>query len=119
VPVAKVSRLKRSSKGTSGTRTVPAVPPKGWPVDCFQLVRRWNDNCLPADLVTARLTRQMARLRTQAPVTIALDPELTCYGCRHAFALRLGLELRLHPREAAELMGHSPLVHLQTYGHRI
>lgn len=32
---------------------------------------------------------------------------------------RLDLELGLHPREAAELMGHSPLVHLQTYGRRI
>ena len=32
---------------------------------------------------------------------------------------RLSLELGLHPREAAELMGHSPLVHLQTFGRRI
>jgi integrase len=48
-----------------------------------------------------------------------MPEDLTSYGLRHAFALRLGLELGLHPREAAELMGHSPLVHLQTYGRRI
>ena len=50
---------------------------------------------------------------------VALDEELTSYGCRHAYALRLAQQLGLHPREAAELMGHSPAVHLATYGRRL
>jgi integrase len=124
VPVAKVSRVKRSSKGTSGARTVPAVPPAGWPVDCFELVQRWRSHGLPEGMVAARspgqrLTQQLRRLRTQAPATIALDPELTAYSARHAFALRLAQRIGLHVREAAELMGHSPAVHLQTYGRRL
>jgi hypothetical protein len=31
----------------------------------------------------------------------------------------LGLDLGLHVREAAELMVHSPAVHLATYGRRL
>jgi integrase len=58
-----------------------------------------------------RLTQQLRRLR--------MPEELTAYGLRHAFALRLGLELGLSVREAAELMGHSPQVHLSTYGRRL
>ena len=57
------------------------------------------------------MTQQLRRLHMPA--------DLTSYGLRHAFALRLGLELGLHVREAAELMGHSPQVHLQTYGRRL
>ena len=48
-----------------------------------------------------------------------MPDDLSSYGLRHAFALRLGVELGLHTREAAELCGHSPLVHLQAYGRRI
>jgi integrase len=65
------------------------------------------------------LTQQLRRLRDQEPVAVELDQELTSYGCRHAFALRLAQRLGLHVREAAELMGHSPTVHLQTYGRRL
>jgi integrase len=65
------------------------------------------------------LTQQLRRLRDQALVEMDLDQELTSYGCRHAFALRLAQHLGLHIREAAELMGHSPAVHLQTYGRRL
>ena len=65
------------------------------------------------------LTQQLRRLRDQKPVEIPLDEELTSYGCRHAFALRLAQQLGLHVREAAELCGHSPSVHLQTYGRRL
>jgi integrase len=57
------------------------------------------------------LTQQLRRLQ--------MPEELTAYGLRHAFALRLGLDLGLHVREAAELMGHSPAVHLATYGRRL
>ena len=44
---------------------------------------------------------------------------LTPYGLRHAFALRLGIELGLSVRESAQLMGHTPQVHLNAYGRRI
>ena len=122
--LARVSRSKTSSKGTSGARTVPAVPPAGWPADCFDLLGRWRRHGLPPGMVAARspgqvLTQQLRRLRDQEPVVVALDEELTSYGCRHAYALRLAQQLGLHPREAAELMGHSPAVHLATYGRRL
>lgn len=114
--VAVVNRAKRSSKGSSGARTVPAVPPAGWPADCRDLLARWREHGLPAGLVTMRspgelLSHQLRRLH---------QPDgLTAYGLRHAFALRLGVELGLSVREAAELMGHSPAVHLSTYGRRL
>ncbi|KEF42080.1 MAG: hypothetical protein ER33_08135 [Cyanobium sp. CACIAM 14] len=116
VLVAVVSRSKRSSRGSSGARIVPAVPPAGWPADCRGLLERWKQSGLPPALLAARspgqvLTQQLRRLH---------QPEqLTAYGLRHAFALRLGLDLGLHVREAAELMGHSPQVHLATYGRRL
>ena len=114
--VAMVTRSKVSSKGSSGARTVPAVPPAGWPADCHGLLERWKAHGLPPGLLAARspgqvLTQQLRRLH--------LPAELTAYGLRHAFALRLGLDLGLHVREAAELMGHSPAVHLATYGRRL
>jgi integrase len=65
------------------------------------------------------LTQQLRRLRQQKPAVIALDAELTAYSCRHGFALRLAQQLGLHVRESAELMGHSPAVHLSTYGRRL
>lgn len=116
VLVAVVSRSKRSSHGSSGARTVPAVPPAGWPADCRRLLERWKHHGLPPGLLVARspgqlLTQQLRRLH--------LPEGLTAYGLRHAFALRLGLDLGLHVREAAELMGHSPAVHLATYGRRL
>lgn len=124
LPLAKVTRNKRSSKGRSGVRDVHAVPPAGWPVDCHNLAQRFNDHKLPEGMVAARspgevLGQQLKRLKTQKPVSIALDAELTPYGCRHAFALRLAQRLGLHVREAAELMGHSPQVHLNIYGRRL
>ena len=124
VPMARVQRVKVSSKGSGGMRVIPAVPPEGWPVDCFQLVGRWREHGFPVGMTAARspgqvLTQQLRRLRDQKVVQIALDEELTAYGCRHAFALRLAQKLGLHVRESAELMGHSPAVHLLTYGRRL
>ncbi|MFN4864790.1 MAG: site-specific integrase [Cyanobium sp.] len=124
VPIAKVSREKRSSKGASGIRNVPAVPPAGWPDDFHGLGKRWNEHGLPPALVAywspgEKMAQQLARLQKQQPVGIALDAELTPYSCRHAFALRLAQQVGLHVREAAELMGHSPAVHLSTYGRRL
>lgn len=122
--LARVTRLKRSSKGSSGARIVPAVPPEGWPDDCFDLLGRWNRHGLPPGMVAARspgevMAQQLSRLQIQKPVELELPKELTPYGLRHAFALRLGQQLGLHVREAAELMGHSPQVHLSTYGRRL
>lgn len=124
VPIAKVSREKRSSKGVSGARTVPAVTPDKWPADCYGLADRWKEYGLPPAMVAhwspgEKLARQLERLRIQKPVAMELDAELTPYGCRHAFALRLAQKIGLHVREAAELMGHSPAVHLSTYGRRL
>jgi integrase len=122
--LARVQRVKRSSRGSSGARPVPAVPPPGWTADCHGLLARWRRHGLPVGMVRASspgqvLTQQLRRLRDQGPVEMELDQELTSYGCRHAFALRLAQHLGLHVREAAELMGHSPAVHLQTYGRRL
>ena len=122
--VARVTRQKRSSKGSSGARVVAAVRPAGWPDDCHGLLDRWERYGLPPGLLAARspgeaMAQQLNRLQIQKPVEIELPKELTPYGLRHAFALRLGQHLGLHVRESAELMGHSPQVHLQTYGRRL
>jgi len=116
VPVAVVTRSKRSSKGATRPRQVTAVPPADWPPDCFKLLSRWRAHRLPdwSQRVTgpgAHMTQQLRRLQ--------MPNGLTSYGLRHAFALRLGLDLGLHVRESAELMGHSPQVHLATYGRRL
>jgi integrase len=123
-PVAVVSHVKRNSRGSTGQRRVPAVPPSGWPADCHQLVERFQTHGLPDCVVQHRspgevLSQQLMRLRKRKAIAGELSPELTSYGLRHAFALRLGITLGLHVRESAALMGHSPAVHLQTYGRRL
>lgn len=122
--VARVTRSKKSSKGSSGARPVPAVPPRGWPADCFELLDRFNRHGLPSGMLAARspgevLAQQLARLKLTKPVEIELPAELTPYGLRHAFALRLATDLGLHPREAAALMGHTPQTHMAVYGRRL
>jgi site-specific recombinase XerD len=62
---------------------------------------------------------QLGRLKKQQDATGELRSELVPYSLRHAFALRLGIEMGLSVRECAELMGHSPAVHLSTYGRRL
>lgn len=122
---ATVNHQKKSSKGESGARSIPAVPPTGWAADCHELLKRWRSYGLPpvvsesARSAGDALSRQLRRLKDSKPMEIQLDPELTSYGCRHAFALRLGIDLGLSIRESAELMGHSPQVHLSSYGRRI
>jgi len=116
LPVAVVTRSKLSSRGATRPRQVPAVPPADWPTDCFNLIQRWRAHGLPhwsqqATGPGAHMTQQLRRLK--------MPTDLTSYGLRHAFALRLGLDLGLHVRESAELMGHSPQVHLATYGRRL
>jgi integrase len=122
--VAVVAHEKRNSKGKVGARTVPAVPPAGWPGDCFGLLRRWEEHGLPLAMVAMaspgeRLSKQLERLHQQKVAQGQMRPELTPYGLRHAFALRLGVDLPLSVREAALLMGHSPAVHLSTYGRQL
>ncbi len=124
VPVATITREKVSSKGRSGARQCPAVPPAGWPADCSGLVERFNQHGIPPAMAKAAspgevMAQQLHRLKGQPPVEGSIAAELTPYGCRHAFALRLALQLGMHTREAAALMGHSPAVHLSTYGRRL
>lgn len=57
------------------------------------------------------MIQQLRRLR--------MPRELTSYSLRHSCVLRLGLELGLHVREAAEVMGHSPAVDIAAYGRRL
>jgi len=122
---ATVSHQKKSSKGLSGARIVPAIPPPGWAADCDGLLERWQKHGLPLSVVNhphsagGALSQQLDRIQKSKAVEMPLDAELTSYGCRHAFALRLGIDLGLSVRESAELMGHSPQVHLSTYGRRI
>jgi len=122
--VAVVSHEKQNSKVKVGARIVPAVPPAGWPADCHGLLRRWEAHGLPAGLVGLAspgqaLTQQLRRIQGQQGAAGELRDELTTYGLRHGFALRLGVDLGLSVREAAELMGHSPAVHLSTYGRQL
>ena len=122
--VAVVAHEKKNSRGTTGARSVPAVPPAGWPADCHGLLQRWQTHGTPQSLVAMAspgqaLTQQLRRLQQQQGADGEIRPELTTYGLRHAFALRLGVDLGLSVREAAELMGHSPAVHLSTYGRQL
>lgn len=122
--VAVVSHEKVSSRGKVGARTVPAVPPAGWPRDCHGLLGRWREHGIPAFVDTMaspgeRMARQLKRLHGQQGRTGTIRHGLTPYGLRHAYALRLGVDLGLSVRKAAELMGHSPAVHLQTYGRQL
>jgi integrase len=121
---AHVQHQKRNSKGAVGARIVIAVPPASWPLDCFELFHRWQLHGFPPGMVAARspgqvLTQQLRRLRAAASVLRELDPQVTSYGCRHAYALRLGIELGLDVRSAAKLCGHTPRTHLQEYGRRL
>lgn len=116
VLLAVVTRSKVSSKGATRPRQVPAVPPSDWPANCHRLLERFREHGLPSWSQTVaspgeHMTQQLRRLHMPAG--------LSSYGMRHAFALRLGLDLGLHIREAADLMGHSPAVHLSTYGRRL
>jgi integrase len=122
--VAVVGHEKKNSKGKVGARTVPAVPPAGWPADCHELLSHWEAQGLPKGLVAMPspgegTAQQLERLHQQKTAEGQLRPDLVPYGLRHAFALRLGVDLGLRVREAAELMGHSPAMHLSTYGRQL
>jgi hypothetical protein len=92
---ARITRSKRRSKSSSGARTVPAVPPAGWPADCHGLLGRWRLHGLPQGLVAARspgevLSQQLSRLQSQKPAGGELPAELTGYGLSYALALSPG-----------------------------
>lgn len=114
--LAVVSHVKRSSRGSSGPRTVPAVPPKDWPQDCFSLYERWREHGFPAWVENKR---SPGRVLTRQLRGIGIPSGLSSYGARHAWAIRVSTELGLHVREAAELMGHSPSCHLSAYGRHL
>lgn len=121
---AVVAHEKKNSHGKVGARTVCAVPPAGWPADCHGLLERWQQHGIPTTLTRLAspgqaMNIQLIRLQRQKGASGPLRHELTTYGLRHGFALRLGVDLGLSIREAAELMGHSPGVHLQTYGRQL
>jgi integrase len=124
VPVATVTRGKTNSHGTTAMREVVAVPPSGWPADCFDLVERLHEHGIAPHLtdrrnVGDRMAHQLKRLQLNRQVKLPLHGELTPYSLRHAYALRLGIDLGLSIREASDMMGHSPAVHVSTYGRRL
>lgn len=122
--VAVVSRIKRSARGATKPRTVPAVPPTAAGPSCWELWERWQRWGLPPSTQGAidpghAMTNLMVDLRRAELITTELPGDLRLYSLRHGFALRLGIELQLSARESAELMGHSPVTHLQVYGRRL
>ena len=119
--VAEMTRPKESIGGKEGHRFIPAVPPPGWPIDCFGLLERWEKHGVPplayGTEVGERMSQQLRRARKLRDQSFPSD--LSALSARHAYALRLGQHVGLHVREAAELMGHSPATHIQMYGRRL
>ena len=64
------------------------------------------------------LAKQLKRLKKCPKVDNEISADLTAYGLRHAFAIRL-TELGLNYREAGALMGHEPATHIAVYGKRL
>lgn len=121
--IATVHREKTTLKGKENFREVPAAPPEDWPDDCHDLLKRFQKFGLDPGLVALRapsdrLAKQLDRLKKSETITCEISQELTAYGLRHAFAIRLA-ELGLNYREAAALMGHDPATHIAIYGKRL
>jgi integrase len=121
--IATVHREKTTLKGKENFREVPAAPPEDWPDDCHDLLKRLQKFGLDPGLVALRapsdrLAKQLDRLKKSETITCEISQELTAYGLRHAFAIRLA-ELGLNYREAAALMGHDPATHIAIYGKRL
>jgi len=121
--IATVHREKTTLKGKENFREVPAAPPEDWPDDCHDLLKRFQKFGLDQGMVALRapsdrLAKQLDRLKKSEAITCEISQELTAYGLRHAFAIRLA-ELGLNYREAAALMGHDPATHIAIYGKRL
>ena len=65
-----------------------------------------------------RLAKQLERLKKAPQINDGISTDLTAYGLRHVFAIRLA-ELGLNYREAAALCGHDPATHIAVYGKRL
>ena len=62
-----------------------------------------------------RLAKQLERLKKAPQINDGISVDLTAFGLRHAFAIRLA-ELGLNYQEAAALCGHDPATHIAVYG---
>ena len=121
--IATVQRERTTIKGKESHRKVPAAPPSNWPEDCFNLLARFKKHGLEPTLVgmrapSDRLAKQLERLKKAPQINDGISADLTAYGLRHAFAIRLA-ELGLNYREAAALCGHDPATHIAVYGKRL
>ena len=121
--IATVQRERVSLKGKESFREVPAAPPSDWPGHCHDLLARFKKHGLEPNLLAMRapsdrLAKQLERLKKAPKVNNEISADLTAYGLRHAFAIRLA-ELGLNYREAAALCGHAPATHIAVYGKRL
>ena len=121
--IATVQRERTTIKGKESHREVPAAPPSDWPDHCHDLLARFKKHGLEPNLVAMRapsdrLAKQLERLKKAPKVNNEISADLTAYGLRHAFAIRLA-ELGLNYREAAALCGHAPTTHISVYGKRL
>ena len=118
-----MQREKTTLGGKESFRRIPAAPPDDWPDDCHDLMGRFKKYGLEPSLVAMRapsdrLAKQLERLKKSPEVNNEISADLSAYGLRHAFAIRLA-ELGLNYREAAALMGHQPATHIAVYGKRL
>ena len=85
--VAVVKRERTTINGKEQYREVAAAPPKGWPIDCFDLASHFAQHGIPDP--SDPLSQQLKRLIRGFKIECKINPELTAYGLRHAFAIRL------------------------------
>ena len=120
--VCRVLRETESIKGKEGFRIVGAAPPQSWPEDCYGLYKRWKQHGIPDALMnkvspSEVLNGQLERLKKSSrKINCEIDADLTPYGCRHGYAVRIHTDLNLTSKEGADVMGHSETLHLSAYG---
>ena len=120
--VCRVLRETESIKGKEGFRIVGAAPPQSWPEDCHGLYKRWKQHGIPISMQdkvspSEVLTLQLGRLKKSSrKINCEIDADLTPYGCRHGYAVRIHTDLNLTSKEGADVMGHSETLHLSAYG---
>ena len=126
-----VTYRKRTSKGSTKPREVDGLDPVGMPGLSLQLLGQLamagkvpgavnlpplgNTDDATASACDTYLRRREVWQALKAEA--AADGEhLTCYSCRHGYALRAHEVAELSTRVAAALMGHSLQTHLNHYG---